>query len=325
MILVNAFMKRMIKTLMFNTLNICNLWKSVTVFKGQSQILMYHRISELEDIPGISGKAFESHLKFLKKNYKIVPVSEIIDDRERKKTVRGKVAITFDDGYEDFYQKAWPLISKFKIPVTLYVATGFLDKKIWFWPDKIRMILKETTLSEVDIKGIGKVFINAKEYQQNWNNIADYCLRMGPQEREAFLTHLASLFKVVIKEQPSECFSSVSWDQLKAMHLEGLNVGSHTISHPLLTCIDDEQLLHELHGSKRILEDRLQASIKGICYPNGTKRDISSYVIEVAKSVNYEYGLVAYNSESESFNRFKSQRLAASESLSELAFDLLNK
>jgi peptidoglycan/xylan/chitin deacetylase (PgdA/CDA1 family) len=324
MIMSIGNIKYFIKKIVFKVLVKGKLWKYFINSKSGAQTLMYHRISDDKMIPGISSNGFENHLKFLVKNYDIVPIKEILFDREKNIEDPYKISITFDDGYYDFYHKAWPLLKKYNIPASLYVATNFIDKKEWLWPDKIRTLLLSTKVNTITVPNLGQLVLTMENYQENWNTIADYCLRLKQIERDHFLQSLSVLFDTRYEKEPDDCFSALTWSQLKEMSDEGLDIGSHTLSHAILTSIDDEQLYRELYESKEKIENMLEINVEGICYPNGMHLDVSDKTVNVAEKVNYKYGLIAYTDKNETVSAFKVQRIAATECVADFAFNLLN-
>ncbi len=88
-------------------------------------ILMYHSIGENDAFGTVSTNAFSKQMEYIRKNkLRVVPLSYIVRSLKMKKDIRGLVAITFDDGYQDFYTSALPVIKENKIIATLFVITG---------------------------------------------------------------------------------------------------------------------------------------------------------------------------------------------------------
>jgi peptidoglycan/xylan/chitin deacetylase (PgdA/CDA1 family) len=101
-------------------------------FKHTAPILLYHRIASPEKDPVmlcVAPERFEEHLKFLKKNYDIIPLSEISQRLITGKLNGSEAAITFDDGYQDNLTNALPLLEKYQIPATIFITTGLIGKK----------------------------------------------------------------------------------------------------------------------------------------------------------------------------------------------------
>ena len=321
---IKVSVKGWIKSLLFNVFSKVGLWHIFTNKAKTPKILMYHRLTNSNIIPGISTAKFEAHLQHLCNYYEVVSVEEIISDIKKNKYNANKIALTFDDGYVDFYEKAWPLLKKYNVPASVYITTEFIEKKRWMWPDKVRVMLDKTTLRKINIPLVGELQLTQQNFEKNWHIISDYCLSLTEFEREHFLLELTELLEVPIKECPTSDFSALTWEQLLIMQQEGLNIGSHTITHPILTSISNEQLTNELSESKCVIERMLNIEIKGICYPNGMPNDVSTVVIETAKNSGYSYGLIAYTADVSYTNLFKTDRIPASENIAAFAFSLLS-
>lgn len=321
---IKISLKGWLKSLLFNVFSKARLWRIFTNKAKKPKILMYHRLTDSSIIPGISPAKFEAHLQHLCHYYEVVPVEDIISDVNNNKLNSNKVALTFDDGYADFYEKAWPLLKKYNVPASVYITTDFIEKKRWMWPDKVRLMLDKTMLDKVDIPSIGELQLIKQNFEKNWHIISDRCLSLTEFERNHFLLELTELLEVPIKELPTSDFSALTWEQLLIMQKEGLNIGSHTVTHPILTAIPHEQLTNELSESKRIIERMLNLEVKGVCYPNGMPNDVSTVVTESAKNSGYSYGLIAYTDDVSYTNLYKTDRISASENIAAFAFSLLS-
>lgn len=315
--------KSWIKGILFTVATKSGMWKFFTRKAKKPKILMYHRLTDSTIIPGISSANFEAHLQHLCKYYQVVPVEEIISAANGKSENTNKVALTFDDGYVDFYEKAWPLLKKYNVPATVYITTDFIDQKQWMWPDKVRVMLNTTSLSQVEIPKVGILKLSEQNFEKNWHSISDHCLTLQERERDSFLHELVALLNVTISDFPTTDFAALTWQQLQDMQKEGLDIGSHTVTHPILTRINDDQLKSELMESKRVIENKLATEIKGICYPNGMPSDVSAAVTQSAQECGYHYGLIAYTDDVAKNNIFKTNRIPAAENNAAFAFSLL--
>ncbi|MFT5249442.1 MAG: peptidoglycan/xylan/chitin deacetylase (PgdA/CDA1 family) [bacterium] len=324
---MNGFNERIklgLKNILFHSLSKVGLWRFLIKKSKTPKILMYHRLTDCKVIPGIELQTFEWQLQFLCKHYQVVSVEEINDDIKNNCIRANKIAITFDDGYVDFYEKAWPLLKKYNVPASIYITTDFIDKKIWMWPDKIRQLLRETRCKALKLPSGEKLLLTETDFDKNWNLIADYCLGVSELKRESYLVQLSSLLNVALSNIPPNEYSSLTWEQLSEMHQEGLDIGSHTLTHPILTNIHKEQLRCELLESKQMIETKLEAEVAGICYPNGMSSDVSVAVTKAAKNCGYSYGLIAYSENEPYQDEFRIDRISASNNMPTFAFSLLS-
>lgn len=316
--------KGYLKFFLFRILSYIGLWRHWIKQSNGPQVLMYHRVTRDEKVPGITPQIFEKHLQLLSKYYQVVDIDTAINTSKLESTAQAQVVLTFDDGYYDFYTQAWPLLKKYNLPASIYITTDFIEGGMWMWPDKVREILNQSALDNITLPNIGELSLSAEHYENNWHRISDYCLPMLETERSAYIDELALLFDVELPSRPPKRFSGLTWSQLQEMQADGLNIGSHTLSHPILTRISQEHLERELVQSKQIIEEKLTTTVKGICYPNGMQADVSENVINMAIKCQYQYGLIAYSHE-QSESVFEISRISASGDIAALAFSLLDR
>lgn len=259
------------------------------------QILMYHRIVDLPFIAGLAPYKFEKQIAYLTKHFRVVSIETLIHEVRHNQVKPYTLAITFDDGHQDFYENAWPILKKYQIPATLYVTTGFISKELWLWPDLLKYIILNAHNKQIEIHPLGQVSLVTEDLSLSWHRLGDHCLTLDKETREQFIRQIAELASIELPVTPAAPFLPVTWEQLREMKREGLDVGSHTISHPILKGLDLVQLQAELIGSAQTIQQQLQQKPKGICYPNGRLIDIDPSVITQAEAAGYEYGLLARN------------------------------
>lgn len=259
-------------------LNLMRVTGTFTPFRlanrSKTLILTYHRFSESETEYKTSARAFADHLGYLTQHYSILPLSHIADAVATGKTLpQGTAAITIDDGYRDSYEIAYPLLLKYRVPATLFVATAFTDQKAWLWTDKMRYLMAHTPLTEFSTQLKGRTIRAALTDTHTRRLTADKVtaiLKTMPEEhKEEALKRLATMLGVVLPAQPPAEYGAITWAQAREMDREGIEIGSHTVSHPILPNTSNDQLETELIESKARLEAELARKVTLFCYPNG--------------------------------------------------------
>jgi peptidoglycan/xylan/chitin deacetylase (PgdA/CDA1 family) len=286
--------------------------RSVGVFAGlraangaRALILTYHRFSQAEDGAALPARVFDEQLKFLTRHYRVVPLAQLADCLLRGEPFPHRAAaITIDDGYRDAYEIAFPLLRRHGAPATLFVVTDFLDGKAWLWTDKMRFLLERSPVGrlratvdgrELDIELGDSVARRATATRLN------SLLKGMPQEmREEGITRIASALRVRLPDRPPAEFAPVTWREARELDAAGVQIGSHTVTHPILTKSSDAQLRQELAASYARLADALRRKVDLFCYPNGDYDDRVRH--EVARAgyrcaVTVEHGLVGSGSD----------------------------
>lgn len=261
--------------------------------RKRPRILMYHRIIDQPFVAGLPPEQFDQQMAYLSKHYRVVPVEQLISELKSDTVKPYTISLTFDDGHFDFYTTTWPTLKKFNLPATLYLATGFVSNECWLWPDYLRYTLLHSKKESIHLPEYGVFSLSPDTVLETWSKLGDAGLKMNNQNRGQFLSELEKAADVTVPAAPEAPFTPVTWDQVREMHSEGLNVGSHTVSHPILSKLTQEEYALELGESYQRIAKELGSPTKGICYPNGMPKDINAQVVATAREIGYEYGLLA--------------------------------
>lgn len=257
-------------------------------------ILMYHRVLPLDEPrakaeePGmlVSRSTFDMHLKVLTAgNISIVRLTDWIDAKLAGKLLpKFSVAITFDDGWLDNYQYAFPLLQQYKAPATMFAVSDFLGKPSPFWPNHVLDLLAPNTdWDDSKIQDIANL-IGIKQLAELNNRC--FCKEAKAETIRYLKKYDDSIIWSALEHQSKGAQNQkraiVSKDELKELSTSGLvDIGSHTSTHKRLNAeLDDDTLFDEIVGSKIKLEEIIGKSIDLFCFPNG---DYSERALELVK------------------------------------------
>ncbi len=242
--------------------------------RNRALILTYHRFSANGYGEYTSAAAFNEQLAYLKAHYQVVPLSHLVERLSVSGSLPpGMAAITIDDGYSDSYEIAYPLLKRYGVPATIYLVTDFVERYAWMWTDKVRYITAQAVAQRLAITIDGDQY--RFELDDHGSRIAASerinaaLKRLSEEMKEETIKQLASLLEVIIPATPPDDFSAVSWEEVHEMARNRIEFGSHTLTHPILTNVGDEQLRQELTESRTHIEAVLRRRIEQFCYPNG--------------------------------------------------------
>lgn len=264
------------------------------------KILMYHRFSQHERKGYISKKTFIKQLDYISKNFNAITLKDLCEClKSNKKIPRNSIVLTVDDGHEDFYRIAFPLLIERNIPATLFATTGFVNKDLWLWPDKVTWLLSDLTELKTDIQFgsviLRKGVVDGRQKEKYWKEIIDYLLSLNEQKKiERIKQFGAFLDKVLPVIAPQE-YSSCSWGQLKEMQASGIEIGAHTVTHPSLGRVERKQARAEIEGSLEALTEHLGKKQRTFCYPNGTPSDYNFFIQDLVKQVGFSCAVTAFH------------------------------
>jgi peptidoglycan/xylan/chitin deacetylase (PgdA/CDA1 family) len=237
-------------------------------------ILTYHRFSATEAEYKTSAQAFADHLEYLTEHYRILPLGQVADCIATGKTLpQGVAALTIDDGYQDFYDVAYPLLLKYRAPATLFIATDFVARKGWLWTDKMRYLTAHTAVAElnVTIQGINvkAALTSVPARRKAADKVTGILKNLPNEQKEETLKQMAATLGVLLPTVPPAEYGAITWQQAREMDSEGIEIASHTVTHPILPNTTDEQLRYEMTVSRARLEEELGHQVSLFCYPNG--------------------------------------------------------
>ncbi|MFL6256898.1 MAG: polysaccharide deacetylase family protein, partial [Pyrinomonadaceae bacterium] len=242
--------------------------------RGRVLILTYHRFSRGADPLATPAADFDAHLKYLKEHYTLVPLSRVAAHYTGGAALPARAAcVTIDDGFVDAYELAFPLLRRHGVPATLFVITDFLDGRAWMWTDKLRHVALSAQAERLNAEVVGRSFdirLAGRDSRLSAaGRVNSELKRLAPREREEAIERIAAAHGVTLPVRPPAEFSPVTWEQARELDAGGVEIGSHTVSHPILTTTDDAQLAAELHVSRERLETELGHPVGLFCYPNG--------------------------------------------------------
>ncbi|MDD5068947.1 MAG: polysaccharide deacetylase family protein [Candidatus Pacebacteria bacterium] len=151
-----SFAYRLYFFLLYSNTKLINFFSKT--FSKTAPILLYHRITKISNDPNmlcVSPEYFETHLRFLKKNYKVIPLSKLSGELIAGTITGREAAITFDDGYQDNLTNALPLLEKYNLPATIFITTSSLGKRASYeWDMEYKETDRANFLSETEIKAL---------------------------------------------------------------------------------------------------------------------------------------------------------------------------
>lgn len=198
-------------------------------------------------------------LELLIKNYRIVGLRELEDYYYKNKDIKNSCHITFDDGDISFYKNVLPVIKKYNIPVSLYVSPLMAREEKNFWFQEIK-----------DYNAIELVKEIKKVTNHSFENITPF------EIKEHLKTLRIEVILEIIKRYqeetntPAKLPMNMNVSQLREVKSTGLvDIGAHTLNHPILTNETDEVASNEIISSIDLLKDILNSDVRYFVYPNG--------------------------------------------------------
>jgi peptidoglycan/xylan/chitin deacetylase (PgdA/CDA1 family) len=268
-------------------------WPFGKLFGGRVQILMFHRVVKdigenriINDGIEVTDKYLDFLIDYyLKNNFKPASINDLTDILNSKSNNR-YVIFTFDDGYADNYENALPIFEKYQVPFTIYLTVDFIKHKQFAWWYFIEDLIRENTTIEYHDNSVIKVN-NCDTL--NCKNQFFIQLREIIQKQPHALAYLIEKYKPNL-EKYYDLF--LTMEHLKSLRKNKLvTLGAHSISHPSLAKVSDEQSFNEIYQSKIELEALLNKPIIHFSYPFGTKKDVGERELRNVSKAGYKTAL----------------------------------
>jgi peptidoglycan/xylan/chitin deacetylase (PgdA/CDA1 family) len=280
---------------------------------------MYHRVVDLERDPwnlAVAPDRFAEHLEIIRRYGVPLSLSELVERVHQQRVPQHGVVLTFDDGYLDNLETAKPLLAEYGIPATVFVTTGKLGRPREFWWDELeQIILGPATLpEELVLTGAGRtqrwvlgaatsadtraVRFSSRRGEKGtrrgfFRSVFEFLQPLPHADRDLLLAALADWARVRTTER--ETHRTISRAQLiELAHGELIEIGAHTVTHPLLSVHPQDVQLREIHGSKEHLEDALRHPVTTFAFPHGDfdERSVAIARDEFSGSCTAEPGAV---------------------------------
>jgi peptidoglycan/xylan/chitin deacetylase (PgdA/CDA1 family) len=222
---------------------------------------MYHAIGP-DDTP---VESFIQQLRVLRQEFELVALAELLDRRAQGTATGDEVAITFDDGVRNHVTAAYPLLLEHQAPATFFVCPGLMDSGRWIWNTELRIRLR--LLNDFERGKLARVMgLDDPEVEA----IVRCSKRLPLGDRLQLQAEVEARTR---QFEPSDAqverYAAMSWTQASALDPRFVTIGSHGVTHSILTSLSHEQKQLEIASSRQQLERRLGRRADVFCYPNG--------------------------------------------------------
>jgi peptidoglycan/xylan/chitin deacetylase (PgdA/CDA1 family) len=274
---------------------------------------MYHQVADSECDPWgncVSPDNFKEHLEVINRLARTLRLGELTESLHSGKTLKGGIALTFDDGYADNYHIARPLLEAHETPATFFLVSGQISSENAYWWDELTDILlrpgRLPETLEIALGGVRHEFqLNLAEIYSCDDLQADSDVRAWAAKsgsRLNFYYRVWKLLRSLPQDERSEVLDKIRiWTgetrsraagQITITDAEAhtlasedlIEIGSHSQSHPSLPDLDPSRQRQELANSRVTLEEIIERPVRSFAYPYG---DYSRDTLDLVKETGY--------------------------------------
>jgi peptidoglycan/xylan/chitin deacetylase (PgdA/CDA1 family) len=260
--------------------------------RARLQVLIFHRVLRHADplFPQeVDAARFDQICGWLRAWFNVVPLDKAVCGLRDGTLPERAAVITFDDGYGDNHDIALPILQRHGLTATFFIATGFLDGGR-MWNDSIIEAIRRTALQTIDLRDLEGV------------SLGTHVMR-GMDDKRAVIgvilprvKHLPGLLRQSIADGIARRAAAhlpddlmMTTDQVIALHRAGMQIGAHTVTHPILALLDAETARAEILASKQCLEHVLDAPVRLFAYPNGRPvEDYTAQTVAIARELGFD-------------------------------------
>ncbi len=264
-------------------------------------VLNYHRIGDPtgspfdRDVWSATPDAFDDQMRWLKARFEVIGPAELsrVNARPRDRFV----LVTFDDGYRDNFENAFPILRRHNLTATFFVATGFLDSQIVVaWWDEIAWMIRTSPRDRLELTPWSdeSIVLDPPDRTLAIRAVLNVFKRMPTSETGRFLDALG------IATGTGRCPATavgdlwMTWDMVRAMRSAGMTIGGHTTSHPVLSRLSRDGQGSEVSNCGRRLAAELGEPMRYFSYPNGQRDSFNDETRHCLNEAGVQYAFSYY-------------------------------
>ena len=273
-------------------------------------ILLYHGVTNTpgRGIQNYSGKHilennFADQMRHLRDSCTILSIDQVVALHQRGDPYPERaVVVSFDDGFENNYTVAAPILDKFGIPAVFYISSGIVNTDLMFWVDQIEDCINITDKAKIEVNLGHSVLlpvVSVSEKIEAVEIIKGYCKRSCVLEKERVIAELIAITDVLPAVDHALDYRKITWAQLREMARNPLfTIGGHSLYHDILSELPPKRMRDDIRLSIDLLGHQLARPVAHYSYPEGQANHFNEEVIKCLR----ENGIVCSPSAIEGVN-----------------------
>lgn len=260
--------------------------------RGRLSVVIFHRVLAEPDplFPGeLDARRFDLVCGWLASWFNVLPLDSAVQRLRQGTLPERALSISFDDGYADNRQIAQPVLARHGLPATFFIATGFLDGGR-MWNDTLIEAVRRTSLPVLDLRdALGadaglRALGNIEDRRATIDALIGRLKYMPAMQRQALADDIAERSKALLPDDLMMTSADV-----RALRDAGMQIGAHTVSHPILRGLPAGEVRTEMIDSRRFLENLLGERVGLFAYPNGKSgRDYAQDSVGLAREAGFD-------------------------------------
>ena len=288
-------MKLSLKSFAYNLISLVGSGYLQKKLQSNLTIVMYHSVVEklpqLYDWCYVEAESFRRQIRYLKKNFEVIPLSQVPERLSSGKFDRPLAVITFDDGYQNNFDVAFPILKEEGLPAVIFLTTGLINTDDTLWVCRLHHAFSITKETKIDWEG--------KNYDiSGYNQKAELIALIKKKLKKLGINEILPQLKEVLSKLDYDVFTSIEhaspyrmldYLSINEMNQSGLiEFGAHTISHEILSRLSIEEQDKEIKGSIDAVSKITGKRCTLFAYPNGSEEDYGDNTVELLDKYGIE-------------------------------------
>ncbi|MGC1616017.1 MAG: polysaccharide deacetylase family protein [Candidatus Acidiferrum sp.] len=269
-------------------------------------VLNYHRVGDGKESPFDRGlwsadaEAFTDQIRFCKSQLDVITPDDI--PRVVANGSGRHALITFDDGYRDNYETAFPILKAEGVPATFFIATGFVDAPRLPWWDEIAWMVRMSRQDQIELPGWIPLPVSFDEpdREETVRTLLRVYKAMPSEATDFYLDAIAKATRSGRCGKDEGISFWMTWDMLREMRASGMTVAGHTVTHPVLARAPLARQREEILGCGTRLAEEMREPMQYFSYPVGGPSSFNSVTQDCLREAGVRYGFSYYGG----FRRF---------------------
>ncbi len=239
-------------------------------------VLAYHRIADVRSPdmvwdPGVvsaTPEMFERQMRHMAREFNVISLGDLHEHLTGgRRLPRRPALVTFDDGYRDNYDEAFPVLRRLALPAVVFIVTGAIGTDRVMWWDELSYLLGRTEARRAELPLVGERDVAGPGAGATRDALLAALKAVPDDERAAAMAGLRDALGVAAPRPPTPMF--MGWDEVSELVAHGVECQPHTVDHPILLRVPDERARREIAGSAREAAERTGRPALAFAYPNG--------------------------------------------------------
>jgi len=292
-------------------------------------VLTYHRVADLSgdelfdpEVVDATTAQFDAQMALVAEHFQVVSIDDLIAHSRGASLPANPCLITFDDGYLDCHDNALPILRRHGLSAVFFIATDYVEERRVYWWDRIQYLVRRSSRSSIELRYPKAEVISLDSIERATHRLLRIVKDTRGLALDRFLSELATAADVAWSDDIETKMANelvMTWDQIRSMREQGMEIQSHTRTHRVLHTVDESELEDELYGSRLVLERELGERVAALAYPVGKPIKDRPALVEAVRAAGYEIGfsnLTGVARQGRSLDRFDVPRIGMDRGIS---------